>query len=180
VTFDPSTVRDLLLNADVDDIGNFPQGFEIESRQQLPLSTWCKPPKGDLAEIGWQLKRADPGELEAIVFTIFPSNGAARAAWQRGKDSLPCVFRARSTTPVEILSISGAELPARLFNGAISPGPVSGFSNGQVLLGNVIARSSAVSTMTMDSANANTAVLLLKGVVSFLSGAYCPNFPPCL
>jgi hypothetical protein len=193
--FDPVSFRETLLESPLEvgippgmngSINLLPEGFSLQSRDVVQhKSTWCEEPKERVFEVLWKL--AGPEHDDSILFSVFPSDQAARKAWDIREKSLPCDFRVKSASELEEFPFLEVPRSLRLFNGSIGPLPewqlVNGFSDAQLLFGNIIVRSSTISAYAADGANAHAAVRLLHYVGSFLSRALCPvyfvrRYPP--
>jgi hypothetical protein len=153
------------LLSSVIDPARFPAGFTLTERVEAPPPDWEKRHQA-VTSVLWRF--TGPDTFDSILFTIFPSAKESNAAWAGGTPHLPAPFRVRSVTVPKDVEDLGKQ--ARLYNGAaIRDGEaVNGFSDCQVLFGNIIVRAYTASGATEDSANAHGSVLLARAAIATL------------
>jgi hypothetical protein len=176
--FDPATMMELLPSENLPD-PQFHGGYQIELRQPLDEPYACKQSRSDPADVFWTLRTprsAGRQAKAAVIFTIFPSNEAARDAWSRNNGTLPCDFHRLSSRSIEFLRGEWLEgrrppCPARLTEGSVLVEARFGYSTGESLVGNVIVRTQRISSYgyVKNHADADTAIELLHGVEVYIA-----------
>lgn len=175
--FDPVMITDVLLTGALQDT-NFDGGLQVKSRGITEEPFSCRVPEEGQQEVYWDL--TTPPEvsprpaLASVIFTIFPSNQAARRAWNAEHGTMACSFRVRRNTSVAFLPsewLDGRKppCPARLTEGSLIPEPITGFSSGQALMGNLIVRTITLSQYVESHADAEVAVVLLHNVEAYIA-----------
>jgi hypothetical protein len=148
------------LLSSVVDSSQFPAGFTLVERVEAPPSDWERRHQA-VTSVLWRF--TGPDTFDSILFAIFPSTKESTAAWAGGRPHLPTPFKVRSVTTPEDLGEH-----SRLYDGAAMRDgkAVNGFSECQVLFGNIIVRAYTASGATADSANAHAAVLLASVAIA--------------
>lgn len=151
----------------------FHGGLQVQSRRPLAESFDCRISATGKREVSWSLDipvNPEPSDYATVFFTVYSSNEEARRAWEARAGTSTCSFRVNRVTPLafwqdgELPNGGVPPCPARLVEGSVTPGPITGFSSAQALMGNLIVRTLTLGGYVKNHADAEAAAVLLLDV----------------